>query len=117
MLKGPQFRFLCAFYRDGADFVKLSFQFVQKQRVNDLVDIFNAGIVHTAAAAGFGVQGAFKDGTENCGAYLCPIEIFACFYKQQLPDLVGKRWYLNIFVREQPAVNIRECSQIRVVIL
>ena len=33
------------------------------------------------------------------------------------PDLVGKRWYLNIFVREQPAVNIRECSQIRVVIL
>ena len=39
------------------------------------------------------------------------------YIKQQLPDLVGKRWYLNIFVREQPAVNIRECSQIRVVIL
>ena len=57
------------------------------------------------------------DGTENCGAYLCPIEIFACFYKQQLPNLVGKRWYLNIFVREQPAINIRERSQIRVVIL
>ena len=80
------------------------------------MDIFNAGIVHTAAAAGFGVQGAFKHRAENGGADFRPVEVFAGFYQQQIPDFVRKGRYLNIFIGEQAAVDVRERRQIRVVI-
>ena len=80
------------------------------------MNILNAGIVHTTAAACFRVQGAFKDSTENRGADFRPVKIFAGFYQQQIPDFVRKGRYLNIFIGEQAAVDVRERCQIRVVI-
>ena len=84
--------------------------------VNDLVDIFNAGIVHTAAAARFGVQGAFKHRAENGGAYFRPVEVFAGFLQQQVSDFIGERRYLDILIAEQPAIDVGKRRQFRVVI-
>ena len=40
--------------------------------------ILNRGIVHTAAATGFGVQGGLKYGTKDGGTDLRPVEILTC---------------------------------------
>ena len=80
------------------------------------MDIFNAGIVHTAAAAGFGVQGTFKHRAENGGADFRPVEVFAGFLQQQVSDFIGERRYLDILIAEQPAIHIGKRRQFRVVI-
>ena len=81
------------------------------------MDILDAGIVHTAAAARFGVQGAFKHSTENRGADFRPVEILAGLVQQQIADFIGKGRYLYIFITEQAAVDIGERGQLRVIVL
>ena len=81
------------------------------------MDILDACVVHTAAAARFGVQGAFKHRAENRGADFRPVEILAGFVQQQIADFIGKGRYLYIFITEQAAVDIGERGQLRVIVL
>ena len=80
------------------------------------MDILNAGIVHTAAAAGFGVQGGFKHRAEDGGADFRPVKVFAGVAQKHGFEFLGKRGNLNIFIREQTAVHIRKRCQGGVVI-
>ena len=46
------------------NFFQLIFQFVQKQRINDFMNIFNAGVVHTAGASCLWIQRTLKHSTK-----------------------------------------------------
>ena len=70
------------FHRDGLNFIQLPDKVVIEQGINDLVDILDRGIVHTAAAPGLRVQSTFKYGTENSGADAAPVEVLTCFRQQ-----------------------------------
>ena len=94
------------------DGVKLGRQGIKEQRVNNLMDILNAGVVHTAAATGFGVQGAFKDCTEDGGGNLGPVEILAGIGQQQVNDFLSELGDNDILVSEQTTVDVRESCQI-----
>ena len=103
-------------HRDFLDFLQLGFQSIQKQRVNDLVDVLNAGIVHAAAASSFRVQGAFKHSAENGGADRRPVEILAGLGEQNIFQFFGKGRDLDILVGKQTAVYIGECRQSGVIV-
>ena len=53
---------------------KLGAQIVQEQRVNNLVDVLNTGVVHTARAPRGGVQSALEGRAEDGGADVTPVE-------------------------------------------
>ena len=55
LLEGVELHRAGANHADFADFLQLLAQRVQEQRVNDLVDVLNGGVMHTAAAAGLRV--------------------------------------------------------------
>ena len=55
--------------------VELVAQIVQEKRVDDLVDVLDAGIMHAAAAARLGVKGALEHGAEDGGRNLAPVKI------------------------------------------
>ncbi len=42
------------------NFFQFIFQIIQKQRINDFMNIFNAGVVHTAGASCFWIQCTLK---------------------------------------------------------
>ena len=73
-------------------------------------------LVHTTAAPGFWVQGAFKYSTENGGADRRPVEILAGLGEQNIFQFFGKGRDLDILVGKQTAVYIGECRQSRVII-
>lgn len=50
--------------RLSAEFLSAYFQFVQKQRINDFMNIFNAGVVHTAGASCLWIQRTLKHSTK-----------------------------------------------------
>ena len=87
-------------------------QRVQKQRVYYLVDVFNTGVVHAAAAARCGVQGAFEHGAKDCGADFAPVKVFAGLQQKQLLDLVRKLGDFYVLVGKQAAVDVGEGSQL-----
>ena len=61
VLEGAQALLLLAHNGHAPDVFKLRFQLVQEERVDHLVDVLDAGVMHAPAAARFGVQGAFKN--------------------------------------------------------
>ena len=67
-LKCAQLSLAGLIYGDLLDFFQLRAQVVQKQWINDLVDVLDAGVVHPAGAPGVRVQGALKHRSENGGA-------------------------------------------------
>ena len=116
-LKCLQFGLAGPIYRDSGNFLKLCFQPVQEQRVNDLVDVLNGCVVHPAGAPGFRVQCAFKDSAEDGRRNIAPVEVLAGTAENEVDHFIAQARYLNILVREQTAVDIGECRQIIVQIL
>ena len=90
----------------------LSLQIVEEERVYDLMDIFNAGIVHTTGAAGLRIQSAFKDCAENRGADGRPVKILTGTGQQQVNDLIAQAWDLDVLIGKQAAVDVGERCQI-----
>lgn len=97
-----------ALHRRLPDLIQLSAQLVQEQRVDHLMDILDGGIVHPALAPSFRVQRGFKHRAEYGGADLAPVEVLAGLGQQQFIDRFIEGWNLDIFIREQAAVDIGE---------
>ena len=91
---------------------KLVAQIIKEQRVNNLMNIFYGGIVHTTAAASFGVQGAFENSAKDGGANQAPIKISASAGQKQLTYFVSKLGNFNVFFCKKATVHIREGYQI-----
>ena len=51
--------------RLGDDRVQLCFEIIQKQRIDDLMDVLYARVVHAALAPGFWIQRGLKHSAEN----------------------------------------------------
>ena len=75
------------------------------------MDIFDRGVVHAAASAGFGVQCAFKNCAKNGRAYFRPVESYARFFQKQLAALIRKHRNFNVFISEKPSVHIGESGK------
>src|SRR5699024_3249103 len=115
-LKGAQPGVFGALDRDRADFIQLRFQIVQKQWIDDLVNVLNARVVHPAVAAGFRAKRTLKHRVENCRADLRPVEILAGPGQNQIPDFIGEGRYLDVLIGKKPAVHIGEGGQIGVIV-
>lgn len=63
---------------------------IQEERVNDLVDVFWAGVVHPTGCAGLWVEGGFKHTTENGRRNLGPVGVAGDFVDKQCIQLVGE---------------------------
>ena len=97
---------------DLAEFCVFALEFVEEQRGDDLVDVLDAGVVHPAGAARFGVQGALEDGAEDGGADLAPVELVAAVVEDEADDLlVERRHFLRPAVAEQAAVDVGKCGR------
>ena len=99
-LKCLQFGLTGFFHRHRRNFRKLRLQAVQKQRVDYLVDILNAGVVHPTGAPGFRVQSALEHGTENGGADSGPIEVLTAPVQNQVDYLIAQAGDGNILISE-----------------
>ena len=75
------------------------------------MDVFDAGVVHAAGAAGLGVEGAFEDGAEDGGGDLAPVEIVACLGEEELLHVFVELGDLDIFPGEEAAVDVGEVQQ------
>ena len=76
------------------------------------MDVLHGGVDHAAGASGDGVQGGFKERSEDGWAYLVPVEIRGPY--QQFPYLVVERRYLCIVHSlEKPAVRVGERCKLR----
>ena len=72
--------------------------------------------MHPALSARVRVQGAFKHRAENRRADFAPVKIRARLFQQQRPYLLGKRRDFDVLLRKQPAVDIRERRQQRLLL-
>ena len=91
---------------------KLRFQIVEEQRVDDFMNVLDAGVVHPAAAPGLRVQSGFKHRAENRRADGRPVKVRTGFFQQQVNDLIAQTGNLNVLVRKQPAVDIGERGKV-----
>ena len=98
---------------DGGE---LGLQVVQEQRVDDLVYVLHAGVVHAPRPAGIRVQRALESGAEDGGADVLPVEPGRCLGQQVLPDLLRELRDDDALVGEQPAVDVREVEQLGVLV-
>ncbi len=99
---------------DRLDLRQLRLQPVQKQRVDDLMDVLNTGIVHPAGAPGLRVQCAFKHRPEDRGADGGPVKILAGLAEQKVDHLIPKPGDLDVFIGKQTAVDVGERRQVLV---
>ena len=67
--------------------------------------------MHAAASAGFGVQCAFKNRTEDGGADFRPVKTNACINQKELSDFIGEHRNLNFLICEKSAVHIGESGK------
>ena len=95
---------------------KLGLQVVQEQRVDDLVYVLHAGVVHAPRPAGIGIEGALEGGAEDGGADVLPVEPGRRLGQQILPDLLCELRDDDALVGEQPAVDVREGEQLGVLV-
>ena len=102
--------FFCHFLRFYL--FQFSYQVIHKQRVNHLMDIFDACIVHSPTAAGLWIKSALKHGSKYGGTDSAPIKILGTVMEYQCHYLICKPWYLYILVRKQTSVDIRESKQV-----
>ena len=70
------------------------------------MDILDAGVVHSTGASGFGVQSALKDGAENGGRDVGPVEILTAPMQNQVNNLIAQAGNFYVLVRKQTAVDI-----------
>ena len=87
------------------------FQSVQKERVDDLMNILDAGVVHPSGTPCLGVERAFKDGSEDGRADSRPVESEAHPVQQQVSDLLREPRNLDL-ASEKPPVHIRERGEV-----
>ena len=86
--------------RDGAVFL---IQFVEEERIDDLLDVRHTGVVHAQTAAQFGRDHRLNHRTEDVGIDLGPVQ---CAALQDEPaDASVHARHLNP-LREQTAVDV-----------
>ena len=113
-LKGPQPSAPGLHLLHGGNFGKFLFEAVQKQGINHLVNIFNAGVVHPSRAAGLRIQSTLKHGAENGGADVGPVKVLAGFVQNQVHNRFVQPGNGHGFIRKQPTVDVRKRGQILV---
>ena len=94
----------------GLDIGKFSFQVVQEERVDDLVDILQGGIMHAAGPAGIRVQGRLEYGAEDGRRYQAPVKIVAGPLQDEGSYLFRDSRNLDI-PGEHTSADERECCQ------
>ena len=79
------------------------------------MDIFDAGVMHAAAAPGLRVQSALEHCAENGGADLRPVQVLTHIFQNQVHDLVRQTGDFNIPF-EEAAVHVGEVQQLLILI-
>ena len=87
-------------------------QGIEKKRVDDLVDILDAGVVHASIPAGQGVDGALEQSSENGRRDIAPIKIIAGMLQQQFCNLCIESGDFDVSLGKQSAIDVRESSQV-----
>ena len=111
-LKGPQSPIAGLKISHFRNFRELRPQSVQEQRVDDFVNIFNAGVVHAAGTPRLRVQGALKNGAEDGGADGRPVKVLTGTVEDQAYDLLVQPGDQCALVGKQTAVDIGEGRQV-----
>ena len=95
--------FILAFAPDGLKFIV---EVVEKERIDDAMNIFDARIMHAARPSSDGVESRFKEGAEDGGADAVPIEI--CSAGKEPMIGVATEIGNGIGAGEEIAVDVRE---------
>lgn len=101
--------------RDLTDVLKLRFQIIEEQRVNDLVNVLDGCVVHATGAARFRIQRRLKYGAEDGRADVLPVEALRRSLQNQRPDLSIELRYLDRLVRKKAASRRPELTSKSVV--
>lgn len=91
----------------SANFFKFLVQRIHKERVDYLVDILDAGVVHSALAPRLRVQCGFKNRAEDCRRNLAPVERGAVA-AENVNNFLCEVRNLNFLVFEKSAVHVRK---------
>ena len=97
------------------DTVELGREIVEEERVDDLVDVPDGGVVHASLAALVVAEGLLHQRAEDDGADGAPVEPVAG-REQGFAYQVGELWNLDAF-GEQAAVDVREAFEVVLQIL
>ena len=103
-------RFLCAHDLLRLDIGQFSFQIVQEQRVDDLVDILQRGIVHTSRPSCRRIQRGLEYSAEDSRRDQAPVEIVAGSLQDESSYLFRDSRDLNV-PGKHSAADERECGQ------
>lgn len=87
---------------------ELAAQGVEEEGVDDAVYVLHAGVVHPAAAARVGVEGALEEGAEDGGRDAAPVEIVARVLEEQGHDFGREAGYLDVRLGKEAAVDVGE---------
>ena len=90
---------------------QLCTQLVDEQRVDDLVDVLRAGVVHPAGTAGLWIQRRFENAAEDGGGDLRPVGLHRHFVDQQVKNFFGK-WRHFGGALKQAAIDVGERLQV-----
>lgn len=94
----------------GRGAVELGFQIVEEERVDDLVDVLGAGVVHAAGPARVMAEGAFEYGTEHGWVNARPVEFLAAVHQDLVMNVVVQLRHLDALA-EQAAVHVGEARE------
>ena len=94
----------------GFERIEFAAQVVQKQRVDDFVNVFDAGVVHATLAPSFSVERRFKDRAKNRRRNSAPIKAAARLFEEEVFYFGREVWNFNRAV-EEPAVDVRKFFQ------
>ena len=72
-------------------FLELLLVLVKEKRVDDLMDVLNARVVHPTMTACIWIQGTLEDCTEDGRADLAPVEVAGVLQNQAARRLVHRR--------------------------
>ena len=79
--------------------IQFTAQVIQEQRIDHLVDVLNARVVHAAATTGLRIKSTFKDGTKDSWRYLAPIEVETGILQQGLFQFLRELRYFDFFYK------------------
>ena len=79
---------------------KISAEVVEKERVDNFMNIFDAGIMNSVIAACFAVENGFKHGSENGRADFAPTE-FDKFLKTHVENMSAVNSELEILIKRR----------------
>ena len=98
---------------DLLNLCELRFEVIEEKRINDLVDIFDRGIVHAAGTTCLRVQGRFEDRTEDSRRDFTPIEVVGSFGKDEFFEFVREARHDDFLLAKQTAVHVGESGYVR----